>query len=187
MKIGEIILGIEGENLVKLYSEKLGITIDEACEIFKQNKTALALLKEELALTFTGTDTNLSALMRATILRKFYDFEKLRPSEVDLIYRHYGINIKKKTGNVENKAPNFGQLISAIHKPVANTRFKIDSSAKVRFVQEDEIAGAVAIVPEKISADESSKRVKRSGVSRRDRAAKRAAKKTRAVAVKKTH
>ena len=90
MKIGK-----EGIKLVILFQEKLGISLSEAVIILLKNKTAQSLLKEELALSITGTNKNLSALMGITVQREFYDFELIRPDEIELIRQYYDIEIGK--------------------------------------------------------------------------------------------
>ncbi|MEO2683415.1 hypothetical protein, partial [Clostridium butyricum] len=90
MKIGK-----EGIKLVILFQEKLGISLSEAVIILLKNKTAQSLLKEELALSITGTNKNLSALMSITVQREFYDFELIRPDEIELIRQYYDIEIGK--------------------------------------------------------------------------------------------
>lgn len=136
MKIGNIILGNEGTKLVLRYKEKLGITLYETFEIIKKNKTAQSLLKEELALTYTGADTNLSALMRATILRNFYDFEKIRPNEKELIKKYYGVDIGKvqlRPFIYYNSQPSNCAYIS----PYSNTCISVRKAS--RLVSSDEI------------------------------------------------
>lgn len=85
--------GVEGEKILQLYAEKLQITIDEARTIVNINKTAKALLKEELALGVTGVKKNLSALMRATLVRDSYDFRPLTIEEIQMIKQYYDIDI----------------------------------------------------------------------------------------------
>lgn len=75
--------------MLKLYQETLGITYNEANEIICKNATAKALIVEEPALSATGMNKTLSALLRATLLREFYDFEPLKESEKDLIKKYY--------------------------------------------------------------------------------------------------
>ena len=91
MQKQNLILGKEGKNLVKLYQEKLQISSEEAIKIIMKNKTAQSILKKELVLSVTGTQKNLSALMSATILKDFYDFESIRESEKELIKVYYDI------------------------------------------------------------------------------------------------
>lgn len=86
-------LGKYAKELVNQYKDRLGITYDEAMIIIEQNKTAQQLLNEELALSVTGIKINLSTLMRATLLRDFYDFEPLRVYEKDLIKKYYNIEV----------------------------------------------------------------------------------------------
>lgn len=90
-----MMLGNEGIELLILYQKTLKIALSEAVIIIMKNETAKSILQEELALTFTGRDKNLSSLMSSTILRDFYDFESIRESEKELIQKYYNIQIGK--------------------------------------------------------------------------------------------
>lgn len=99
-------LGKEGTRLLKLYQKTLGITLEETIIIIMKNKTAQALLKEELALSVTGIYKNLSILLSYTLLRDFYDFEPIRENEKKLVKKYYGIEIGNKQYSIENKKNN---------------------------------------------------------------------------------
>lgn len=79
----------EGLELVKLFQETLNITEGEAFNMLSKNKTAIAFLKEELALEQKGIKKNLSALLSITLLRDHYDFTPLKEKEQELIDKYY--------------------------------------------------------------------------------------------------
>lgn len=87
--------GEEGIKLIILYQKTLEISISEAVIILMKNKTARAILQEELALTFTGKNKNLSSLLSSTILRNFYDFNPIMEDEKKLVKEYYDIEIGK--------------------------------------------------------------------------------------------
>ena len=117
--------GVEGEKILQLYAEKLQITIDEARTIVNINKTAKALLKEELALGVTGVKKNLSALMRATLVRDSYDFRPLTIEEIQMIKQYYNIDISRAIedkSDLQKAKDNFEKRLGVTYEELSNSK-----------------------------------------------------------------
>lgn len=95
--------GQEAIKLIILYKETLGISLEEAVIIIMKNRTAQLLLQEEMALSITGTNKNLSALVGITLLRDSYDFKTIKTNEKQLIYEYYNIHIGEENCLTKSK------------------------------------------------------------------------------------
>lgn len=79
--------------------------------MLSKNKTAMAFLKEELALEQTSIEKNLSALLSIKLLRAHFDFAPLKEKERELIdkyYRDYSCDVCETIMNKQDYHRNNG-------------------------------------------------------------------------------
>ena len=83
----------ESKELIKCYSETLGITEQEAHDIIISNVTALMYLYFNSTIILKNFNDSLHLLIKCTIFRQEKEFGKITDNEKKLVKKYYEIDI----------------------------------------------------------------------------------------------